>query len=163
VVQRLLLVFAVGLAAWLAAPTAAQPLATASVRLGGVTHQLEVASHPASRARGLMGRTDVPATGGMLFVFPDDAPRQFWMRDCLVDIDVAFLDRQGRIVATHRMKVEPPRRPGESEEQYQGRLRAYPSLAPARFAIELRAGTLVARGLSVGDHVDLSGVALPSQ
>jgi uncharacterized membrane protein (UPF0127 family) len=161
VAQRL--VALAGLAAWLAASSAAQPLASVEVRLGGVSHRLELAADPATRERGLMGRSEIAATGGMLFVFPDDAPRQFWMRDCLVDIDLAFLDRRGRVVAVHRMKAEPPRQPGESEEQYLGRLRGYPSFAPARFAIELRAGTLVARRLSVGDQVDLAGVALPSE
>ncbi len=155
--------FAAALAALLAASATAQPLATAHVLLGGVAHELELASDPATRERGLMGRTEIAPTGGMLFVFPDEAPRQFWMRDCPVDIDIAFLDARGRIVATHRMKAEPPQRPGESEEQYLGRLRGYPSFAPARFAIELRAGTLVARRLSVGARVDLAGIALPRQ
>lgn len=162
VTQRLL-ALAVGCAGWLAASVAAQPLATVDVRLGGVNHRLELAADPATREHGLMGRREIDATGGMLFAFPDDAPRQFWMRDCLVDLDIAFLDRGGRIVAVHRMKAEPPRAPGESEGQYLGRLRGYPSFAPARFAIELRAGTLAARRLSVGDEVDLAGVALPSQ
>jgi hypothetical protein len=150
-------------AAVLAAAAAAQPLATAPVLLGGVPHRLELAADPAARERGLSGRTSIEPTGGMIFVFPDEAPRQFWMRDCLVDIDIAFLDGRGRIVAVHSMKREPPRRPGESEDQYLSRLRGYPSFAPARYAIELRAGSLVARRLSVGGTVDLMRIALPRE
>jgi uncharacterized membrane protein (UPF0127 family) len=78
-------------------------------------------------------------------------------------MDVAFLDRSGRVVAAHRMKVEAPRRPDESEADYLGRLRQYPSLAPARFAVELRAGSLSALGLSVGSRIDVTGIALPAQ
>jgi uncharacterized membrane protein (UPF0127 family) len=147
----------------LASPSAAQPLATRRVFLSGIAYELELAADPASRERGLSGRTAVDARGGMLFVFPDDAPRIFWMRDCNVDIDIAFLDRTGRVVAAHRMKVEPARRPDESPEQYLSRLRQYPSLAPARFALELRAGSLSMLGLTVGSAVDVTGIALPTR
>ena len=147
----------------LAAPAPAQPLATRRVFLSGVAYDLEVAADPATRERGLSGRDAIDARGGMLFIFPDDAPRAFWMRDCKVDMDLAFLDRSGRVVAAHRMRAEPPRRPGESEEQYLSRLRRYPSNAPARFAVELRAGSLSQLGLSVGSLVDVTGIALPTQ
>lgn len=145
------------------APASAQPLATRRVFLSGVAYDLEVASDPATRERGLSGRDAIDSRGGMLFVFPDDAPRIFWMRDCKVDIDIAFLDRSGRVVAAHRMRAEPPRRRGESEAQYISRLRGYPSNAPARFAVELQAGSLSRLGLSVGSLVDVTGIALPTQ
>jgi uncharacterized protein len=151
------------LGALLAAFAGAQPLAKAHVLLGGVAYELELAADPATREHGLMGRSEIDATGGMLFVFPDEAPRQFWMRDCRVDIDIAFLDGRGRIVATHQMKSEPLQQTGESDEQYLARLRGYSSFLPARFAIELRAGSLTARGLSVGASVDVAGIALPRQ
>lgn len=145
------------------APASAQPLATRRVFLSRVAYDLEVASDPASRARGLSGRDAIDPRGGMLFIFPDDAPRVFWMKDCKVDIDIAFLDRSGRVVAAHRMRAEVPRQPGEGEAQYLSRLRGYPSNAPARFAVELRAGSLSQLGLSVGSLVDVTGIALPTQ
>jgi hypothetical protein len=141
-----------------AALDAAAPLHT--VFLAGAAYQVELASDPRARERGLMGRSDIPPRGGMLFVFPDDAPRAFWMKNCLVDIDVAFLDARGRVVATHRMRAEPPQAGGESDAAYEGRLRHYPSGAPARFALELRAGSLARLGLGPGDEVDLNGVPL---
>jgi uncharacterized membrane protein (UPF0127 family) len=151
------------LAIALAGASAAQPLATRRVFLSGIAYELEIAADPATRNRGLSGRTAIDARGGMLFVFPDDASRVFWMRDCKVDIDLAFLDRSGRVVAAHRMIVEPPRGSGEGETEYLSRLRQYPSLAPARFALELRAGSLSALGLSVGSSIDVTGIALPTQ
>lgn len=147
----------------LAGAAGAQPLATQRVFLSGVAFELELAADPATRERGLSGRSAIEPRGGMLFVFPDDAPRTFWMRDCKVDIDVAFLDRGGRVVAAHRMRAEPPRQPHESEAQYLSRLRHYASRAPARFAVELRAGTLAQLGLGVGSRVDVTGIPLPSQ
>ena len=146
-----------------AAASAAQPLATRRVFLSGVAYELELASDPATRTRGLSGRDAIDGRGGMIFVFPDDAPRVFWMRDCRTDIDIAFLDRSGRVVAAHRMRVEPARGPHETEQEYLVRLRQYPSREPARFAVELRAGSLAMLGLNVGSHVDVTGIALPTQ
>lgn len=146
----------------LARPAAAQGgLPTRTLLLAGVAYELELAADPASRERGLMGRGEIPPRGGMLFAFPDDAPRAFWMKGCLVDIDIAFLDRRGVVVATHRMRAEPARLSGESEAAYEGRLRHYASGLPARFAVELRAGSLVRLGLRPGSEVDVRGVALP--
>lgn len=138
-----------------------EALPTRTVFLSGTAYELELASDPASRERGLMGRTEIPARGGMLFAFPDDAPRAFWMKDCLIDIDIAFLDARGVVVATHRMRAEPPRRLDESEAAYAARLRHYASGVPARFAVELRAGSLAQLGLDPGDPVDVSAVPLP--
>lgn len=126
------------------------------MNLRGQAFALEVAADPLSRSVGLAGRMSIPAQGGMIFVFPDDVPRTFWMRDCIVDMSLIFLDRAGRIVATHEMVVEPPRTRSESEAQYLSRLRRYSSVGPSRYAIELRAGSIQRFGLRVGQHLDLS-------
>lgn len=128
------------------------------VQIRGVPFELEVAADPLSRAQGLSGRRELPARGGMLFVFPDDVPRTFWMRDCLMPIGLVFLDRNGQVVAMHEMSVERPRQPDESERAYQARLRLYPSVAPARYAIELRSGMIDALRLVRGERIDLRGV-----
>lgn len=59
---------------------------------------LEVAATPEARARGLAGRDEVPPGTGMLFVFPRPAPEPFWMRGCLVPLDIAWLDGDGRVL-----------------------------------------------------------------
>jgi uncharacterized membrane protein (UPF0127 family) len=102
-----------------------------------------------------MHRTEVPADGGMLFVFPESEVRSFWMGNCLVDIDVIFLDPRGRVTAVHRMKAQPPRRADESEADYDRRMPRYWSAYPAQFAIELKAGTLDRLGVKVEDRIDL--------
>ncbi len=125
------------------------------IMLAGRAFTLEVAADEPTRARGLGGRESIPADGGMLFIFPDAVVRSFWMRDCLVDIDIMFLDPRGRITAVHRMTPEPPRRDDETEAAYLRRLRNYASVYPAQFAIELRAGSLDALGLRVDQKVEL--------
>ncbi len=91
----------------------------------------------------------------MLFIFPDAEFRSFWMGNCLVDIDVIFLDPQGRVTATHRMKAQPPRTDNESDAVYRARIPNYGSGYPAQFAIELRSGWLDQLQLKFEDKVPL--------
>lgn len=128
---------------------------TARITLDGETFELEIAADDASREQGLSGRESIDEDGGMLFVFPNAQVRRFWMKDCLVDIDIIYLDGRGYITAMHRMKAEPPRRDGESETAYENRLPLYSSVLPAQFAIELRAGWLDELDLEVDQRVDL--------
>jgi len=135
---RLLLALLLLLAA---APPTTQP-AKERVTIAGETFRLELAVRKKTRTRGLGGRKKLDDHGGMLFVFREDERRSFWMKDCLIDIDILFLDNRGRITATHKMKKEPLRREGESVFAYERRLKLYPSIRPARFAIELEPGSI---------------------
>jgi hypothetical protein len=150
---------ALGIALACLASIPAAGAATERVVLKRVVFELERAADPSSRTVGLMFRDSIDDRGGMIFVFPNDAPRTFWMRNCLVDMDLLFLDARGRVVAVHQMQAEPLRLPQEGEATYLGRLRRYPSGAPTRFAIELKSGMAKALRLRVGDRVDLQRVA----
>ncbi len=119
-----------------------------TVQLGGRTFHLELAMDDRSRYQGLSDRSEIPADGGMLFVFPTAAVRQFVMRRCLVPIDLIYLDPAGRILSMHTMKIEPDDTP-----EYL--LTRYSSPWPAQFAIELRGGSLDTLGLSVNDPIAL--------
>lgn len=132
-----------------------EAVATLKVALDGHTFDLEPAMTAAARQQGLSGRESIDAEGGMLFVFPDDEVRVqgFWMKDCLVDIDIIFLDREGLITAMHHMPVEPP-------NERESPRRTYSSRRPAQFAIELKGGTLEGLNLKVGQRVDFPRRAL---
>jgi uncharacterized protein len=127
--------------------------------IGGQTFDLEVVADPASRAQGLMHRDSIDEHGGMLFIFPDNEVKvqSFWMKNCLVDIDIIYLDPHGRVTATHRMQAQPPQGPEEPEAAYEARMQQtrYPSGYPAQFAIELRSGWLDQLNLKVEDRIDL--------
>ncbi len=132
---------------------------TELVVIGGHDFDLELAIDEAARERGLMHRGSIDEHGGMLFIFPDGkvAQQSFWMKNCLVDIDIMYLDRNGRVTATHRMKAQPPQQRDESDDAYEARMRQYlyPSGYPAQFAIELRSGWLDQLNLKVEDRIDL--------
>jgi len=71
---------------------------TASLTLGGKTITVEVASDPAARAYGLMGRAALDSDSGMLFVYPDEQKRSFWMKNTPLPLSIAFMESSGRIV-----------------------------------------------------------------
>ena len=125
------------------------------VEIAGKPYKLEVAADSVSRANGLSRRTSIDDDGGMIFIFPDTDMRSFWMKDCVIDIDLMFLDSQGRIVALHEMPMEPAQRPEESAAQYEARLKRYTSGKRAQFAIELKAGTMKQLGLALGQKVPM--------
>ncbi|MCI0363109.1 MAG: DUF192 domain-containing protein [Phycisphaerales bacterium] len=132
---------------------------TETVVINGETFDLELAIDESARTTGLKHRTSIPEHGGMLFVFPDSKldVQSFWMHECLVNIDIIYLDPRGSVTATHRMKAQPPKGPEESEADYQQRHRQsdYSSVYPAQFAIELKAGWLDQLDLHVDDRIEL--------
>lgn len=130
------------------------------VELGGKTFKLELALDDPTRVRGLSHREHIPEDGGMLFVFPDPMPLSFVMRHCVVPIDIAFLDPAGRVLAVHSMKVEEPKREGETDWEYEARLTRYESRFPAQFALETAGGRLSAVGLKPGDLVRIDAAGL---
>ena len=75
---------------------------------------LEVADTPAARERGLMGREDLPSICGMLFEGLT-GPGNFWMKNCLIPLDVAFMDNDGMITKTYSMPVD---KDGENHYEY---------------------------------------------
>lgn len=135
------------------------PPGTERVVMGGSVFFLEAVLDDPTRIKGLGDRDSIPENGGMLFVFPRAQVLEFVMRDCRFDIDIAYLDDSGRVVAVHTMKNE-PRNPGESDIDYEQRLTRYSSRFPARFAVEVRAGTLQRIGVKAGDVVELDAAGL---
>ncbi len=129
------------------------PADTVWVEFASRRFALELAADSATRHRGLGGREQIARNGGMIFVFPRAALRGFVMRDCLVPIDIAFLDEAGRVLSVESMQVERPRAPRESRRDYESRLPSYDSPAPALFAIEMAGGRLGELGLRVGDAI----------
>jgi uncharacterized membrane protein (UPF0127 family) len=125
-----------------------------TITINGQTFFLEIAADNDSRFKGLGGREQIEPDGGMIFVFPRPRVLGFVMRDCLVPIDIAFLDQFGTVVATHEMTIELPE-DGESREDYLARLTTYSSRAAAQFALEFQGGKLRELGLERGDKVEL--------
>ncbi|MFN9992604.1 MAG: DUF192 domain-containing protein [Phycisphaerales bacterium] len=149
---------------------------TEDVKIGAESFTLELALDDETRFKGLSGRTEIAANGGLLFVFPDRFVRvhSFVMRDCPVDIDILYLDKAGRVVASYEMKAEsarseeekalsgPPGTPewAKTNDKYENRLKRYSSKFPSQFVIELKGGTIARLGIKNGDKINLDTQAL---
>lgn len=116
---------------------------------------LKVSASDPTRQRGLGGVTDIPADGGMVFVFPDAQARNFYMKDCVTNMDIVFLDSLGYITAIYTMTQEPLQGPNETTKQYEERLRRYNSLSKAQFVLELREGRAKELGLKTQQKLPL--------
>ena len=62
---------------------------------------VEIADDAAERAQGLMGRTELPAGQGMLFVYETPRPASFWMKNTLIPLDMLFFDARGVLRHVH--------------------------------------------------------------
>lgn len=125
------------------------------VVIGQETFKLEVAANEKSRAKGLMNREKIDDDGGMIFIYKRAQVRSFWMKNCLVDIDILYLDGRGRIVSMHKMKKEPPRDENEPVVEYERRLKRYSSRRPAQFIIELKPGSIDRLKPKVAETIEL--------
>jgi len=131
-----------------------------TVEIRGESFTLTISADDATRARGLGGVASIPDHGGMIFAFKAPAHQGFWMRDCITDMDILYVDPQGFVVSAYTMVAEMPRGNGESEQAYFDRLRRYPSGRPAQFVIELKAGTIKRLKIEPGTKVTLDAKAL---
>ena len=128
--------------------------------IAGAPFHLTVSSSDPTRQRGLGAVADIPKDGGMVFVFPDSAMRGFWMKDCITDMDIIYLDPMGFVTAIYTMTKQPLRGADESQTTYEGRLKRYSSVTPAQYAIELRAGRANELKIKTSQKLPIDAAAL---
>jgi len=116
-----------------------------SVELGGRTFSVEIADTQEEHALGLMFRDSMPADEGMIFIFPDEAMRRFWMKNTRIPLDIMYFDKDLKMVSVSANT--PPCRVS--------RCPSYPSAAPAKYVLELNAGVAAELGVGPGDRLTL--------
>ncbi|MEJ8568760.1 DUF192 domain-containing protein [Elongatibacter sediminis] len=116
-----------------------------TVMLGGERFSVELATTSDEHALGLMFRESMPDDHGMLFIFPTEVTRSFWMKNTRIPLDIFYFDRDLRLVSVAE-NARPCRVP---------RCPSYPSDGPARYVLELNAGKAEELGVSAGDRLEL--------
>ena len=116
-----------------------------SVELGGKSFAVEIADTQEKQALGLMFRDEMPADQGMLFIFPNEAPRSFWMKNTRIPLDIMYFDKDLNMVSISA--DTPPCRVS--------RCPSYPSIAPAKYVLELNAGIASELGVGPGDRLTI--------
>jgi hypothetical protein len=136
------------LAALLSLPLLAGGNGTVTVK--GKTFKAEIASTPQEQQQGLMYRKSLEADRCMVFLYPEDGNHPIWMKNCFIALDVAWVDKDGKVVET--VEKAPPCSPmlGDNCPTYGGTV-------PARHFIEFQVGTFKRLGLRKGDKVVFEG------
>jgi uncharacterized membrane protein (UPF0127 family) len=112
------------------------------LRIGEARLFVEVAPDAARQQRGLMYRTALSADEGMLFVYPFEDSRGFWMHNTRVPLSLAYIRADGtigHIVA----RMEPM-----SDRLVYSRV-------PAQYVLEVPEGWFERHGVREGDRVEI--------
>ena len=72
---------------------------------GEARFTVEIADDRSERARGLMHRESMPASAGMLFIYPQPQSLSFWMRNTLIPLDLLFIDPGGVVQHIHHRAI----------------------------------------------------------
>jgi uncharacterized membrane protein (UPF0127 family) len=115
------------------------------VVLGGERFTVELAETQEKQALGLMFRDQMPDDHGMLFLFPGEARRSFWMKNTRIPLDIFYFSKDLALVSVSE-NTPPCRSP---------RCPSYPSSGPAKYVLELNAGKAAELGVQAGDVLEL--------
>ena len=112
---------------------------TSSVKVASHPLKVEVAADEPQRMQGLMFRKSLGREEGMLFIFDEPAYHSMWMKNTLIPLSVAFIDRDGVIL--NILDMEPQT------------LDSHMAAGPAVYAIETNKGWFAAKKVKPGDKV----------
>ena len=107
-----------------------------------ITIPIEIADNDELQSLGLMYREDIPKEYGMLFIFPTDGIRGFWMKNTYIALDIAFINSEGIILEIKTME------PCNSEN-----CPVYTIYKPFRYALEVKAGFFEKYGFKPGARI----------
>ncbi len=127
-----------------AAPASPVPVVVETAR-GEVRFKVELALTPAEQQQGLMHRRSMPASSGMLFIYPRAGILGFWMKNTLIPLDIIFIGDDNRIVDIH-------------ENAQPLSLRNIAPTEAARSVLEINGGLSVKMGIAIGDRVRHPGL-----
>ena len=89
-----------------------------------------------------MERESMPIDQGMLFVYDFQQELNFWMKNTLIPLDIAYLNDELQVVDVQTMIPE--------HEILPDPLPIYTSAFPAKFALEVNAGVAADCGITPG-------------
>jgi len=82
-----------------------EPMAKVTLHIGKASLTTEIAATGAQEERGLMFVTKMPDNNGMIFLLPKVTTATFWMKNTLIPLSIAFIDKNGVILEIHDMKA----------------------------------------------------------
>jgi uncharacterized protein len=127
-------------------PYARVSLQTKDITINGEYLTVEVAATPAQQQRG-MGFRDSFYNDGMLFDMQRERVQSFWMKNTKISLDMVWITNKGNIIGFEE-NAEPGYGIPDSD------LKHYSSNEPVRYVLELPAGDVVRRGITIGSTME---------
>lgn len=102
---------------------------------------VEIADNDDERTQGLMYRKSMDDNKGMLFIFGNEEPQSFWMKNTVMSLDIMYVNSEKKIVKIYRNTIP------FSES-------SLPSGKPALYVVEVAAGYSDRYGIKEGDMIE---------
>lgn len=118
---------------------------TKKVKLGNNTLTVELANTNELRAQGLMNRTSLKPSWGMLFIFEDERTQSFWMKNTFIPLSIGFFNAQRKLVDIQDMTP--------ARSLMEKNLKSYYSKHPALYALEVNQGWFKKHKIKLGDRL----------
>jgi uncharacterized membrane protein (UPF0127 family) len=111
--------------------------------IGSEKFTVEIADTVQKQTRGMMFRKEVADDFGMLFVYDREDYHGFWMKNCFLNLDIIYLNKDKQVVD---MYINVP--PCKKEP-----CKSYVTRVPAQYVLELRGNRARELNLQPGDSV----------
>ncbi|MCL1813427.1 MAG: DUF192 domain-containing protein [Treponema sp.] len=108
---------------------------------GAIAVEVELAQTDEQRTIGLMYRTNLEDSKGMLFIFNEDQILSFWMKNTIIPLSIAYISYDGTIV--------------DIRDMYPNNTSPVQSSRSVRYALEVPQGWFGRVGIKAGDKVTL--------
>ncbi|MBI6118622.1 DUF192 domain-containing protein [Salegentibacter maritimus] len=106
---------------------------------------IEIADNSYERQTGLMYRESMEDDQGMFFIYDDEAPRAFYMKNTYIALDIIYFASDSTAVSFQK-NAQP------LDET------SLPSEKPAQFILEINAGLADDWNIEVGDKIDFAKI-----
>jgi hypothetical protein len=116
------------------------------IKVGDRTVQMQLAVFPAEMERGLMGRRDLGADQGMIFIYEQPTRMNFYMRNTPTPLDIGYFTADGRLHEVYPMYPFDEKTVSSRSEAIQ-------------LALEMNQGWYKANDVKTGAQLDLTALA----
>ena len=120
-------------------------LPTKIIKVGNHALKVELALTAEDQQRGLMKRKKLTDKEGMLFVFDEEKPVHFWMKDTFIPLSIGFFDEDKKLFQIEDME---PASPMDLEPP------TTKSKKPAKYALEVSRGWFKKNKIKIGEKLN---------
>lgn len=103
-------------------------------------YHIEIARTVEEKNKGLMFRGAMDSDNGMIFFFPDEQPRKFWMRNTLIPLDMVFISSDMEVVDIIQLA-----------QPHDENIRS--STEPAKYVLEINGGQAIEHDIKIGQKI----------